>query len=125
RLEQSLAQGLDQARLADDVRVRDQLGDTVVGGTAEQADAGAVFEARPERTVSCEHERPFAEALEGAREAEDVLALAQRAHAEEGWGCVHMCRPMCTDGPEALEVDAARDDLGLPSGPRPLRLERP
>ena len=72
-------------------------------------------------------ERPPAAPLEGAREAKHVLSLRQRAQAEEPRALsvpseLRACFRLIARR-EALEVDAAVDDLGLPGGIRDGLLE--
>jgi hypothetical protein len=75
RLERGLAEGLDQARLADDARRGDLRRHLVGWERTGELDARAAFELCAERTVADERELPFAESLEGARETEHVLPL--------------------------------------------------
>ncbi len=111
-----------------------QRGDLVVGHPTDEADPGSPLERLSQRPVADERERSLAAALEGAREAEDVLALAQTSETEEG-------RPLPVPAQlrarcvlvvwrEAGQVDPAVDDLGLPvrarnrvleAGAKPLR----
>jgi hypothetical protein len=70
-----LAEGLDQARLADDVCCRDLRRDPVVWKRTRELDPRPAFELLAQRPVADERQRPFAEPLEGARETEHVLAL--------------------------------------------------
>ena len=86
RLEHRLAERLDEARLADDVAGGEQPGDLAVRDGAEQADARPALERAPQRAVADEGERALAEPREGVGEPDDVLALGQRADAEEGRG---------------------------------------
>ena len=83
RLEEGLPERLDQRRLAHDVRLGKELRDLVVADRSREDDAGAAFELRAERAVADERERSLIEALEGARQPEDVLARRQRADVEE------------------------------------------
>jgi hypothetical protein len=75
RLEHGLAEGLDQAGLADDVRCRDLGRDPVIRKRARELDPRPVFELSAQWPVADERQRPFAEPLEGARETKHVLAL--------------------------------------------------
>jgi hypothetical protein len=81
-------------------------------------DPRSPLKAHAERTVADEHERSPAESLEGTGEAEDVLPLAEGAEAEvEGLFDLEPERRSCLGSIarcEALEVDPAVDDLGLP-----------
>ena len=92
----------------------------VVRERARDADAVAAFEPRAQRPVAHEGQRALAETLEGAREADDVLALGQRPDAEEG----RSLAGRALERPEALEVDAAVDHLRLPSRLRDALLEQ-
>ena len=75
-------------------------------------DARPTFELRPERAVADERQRPLAEPAEGVREPDDVLPLDQRADADER----RARAGRALEQPEALQVDAAVDDLGLRRG---------
>jgi hypothetical protein len=77
RFEHSLPEGLDQAGLADDVRVGDLRRDTVIGKRTCELDPRPPFELLTERSVADERQRPFAELFEGVREAEHVLPFDQ------------------------------------------------
>jgi hypothetical protein len=75
RLEDGLAEGLDQAGLADDVRCGDLRRDPVIRKRARELDPRPALELPTQRPVADERQRPFAELLEGTRETEHVLAL--------------------------------------------------
>ena len=75
RLEHGLAERLDQAGLADDVRCRDLRRDPVVRKRARELDPRPAFQLSAQWPVADERQRPFPEPLEGARETEHVLAL--------------------------------------------------
>src|SRR5262249_25665466 len=107
-LQERLAEWLHEARLGEDTTLRQQARDLAVRHAPEQADPLAPLQPRPEGTVTCKGERPFAETREGVGEADDVLPLVERADAEEAG------RPGWWVGDrEALAVDAARHDLHL------------
>src|SRR5207253_9184706 len=110
RLQHRLAERLDEARLRDDPRGRDQPGDLVVPDPAEQPDSGAAFELGTKRAVAGEREHSLTEAGERVCQADDVLALGEGADTEER-GCAVRRRPER----EAVEVDARIDDVGLPA----------
>ena len=78
----------------------------------------ASLQLRAERAVADEGQLSLPEALERAREADDVLALAQRADAEERGRALGRRQDR-----EALEVDAGVDDLRLAARVGHLRLE--
>src|SRR5438105_9340299 len=118
RLEDRLAEGLDEARLAQDARARDPRGNLAVRDRRNDLDAGPALEARPQRAFSDERQRPGVETAEGIRETDDVLTLRQRAEAKEGRLAVGRGRNL-----EAPEVDARVDHLGLAARLRHLRLE--
>jgi hypothetical protein len=65
------------------VVLREQARDLVVRYAPEQADALPSFQQRAERPVAREGERSSLEAREGVGEADDVLSLVERSHAEE------------------------------------------
>jgi len=75
RLEHGLAEGLDQAGLADDVRCRDLRRDPVIRKGARELDPPPAFERPTQQPVADERQRPFAEPFECARKTEHVLAL--------------------------------------------------
>src|SRR5262249_42718690 len=118
RLEQRLAERLDEARLRRDPAFRGEGGGA--GGVDSPAHAGtlAALESRPERAVACEGERPFVEPRKGVGEPDDVLALVESTDAEEAGRTGRRFAQR-----EALAVDAARDDLNLPARLEQLRLE--
>src|SRR6266540_6258264 len=118
RLERGLAEGLDQAWLADDVRGGDESGDQVIRKRTGELDPCSSLELRSERTPADEGQCALAEAFERARKADDVLSLDQRADAEEAQ--VPVGRGL---DPEPLEVDAAVDDLRLAARFGHLRLQ--
>ena len=84
----------------------------------------------PTRAVAHERQRPLAPSFEGAREPEDVLALGEPAQTQErcplGWPADLLSGFVGVAWKEALEVDAAVDDLGLAGtlGNRVLQLRR-
>jgi Bacterial capsule synthesis protein PGA_cap len=118
RLEQRLAERLDEARLREDMAGGEQARDLIVGDPAEELDVRAPFEGGALRPVADERQRPLRQAGEGVGEADDVLSLGERADAEEARRAVGRG----LNG-EALAIDAARDDRGLPGGFGQLRLE--
>src|ERR1043166_2950530 len=75
RLENRLAERLDEARLADDPRAGDPVGDLVVRRAGDDVDALASLELRPQRAVTDEGQLPGAEPLARFGPAGDVLAL--------------------------------------------------
>ena len=87
---------------------------------ADDADAVPSLERGAERSVADEGQRALAAVLEGAREAEDVLALREAAEAEERRAVAAPAEVaaglLAVPRREALEVDAAVDDLGLSAG---------
>src|SRR5207344_3566034 len=83
-LERSLAEGLDEARLAEDVRGLEVAGDGVVGHVAGDRDARPPLQGWAQRPVADERQRSLVEAPEGIREPDDVLPLDQRADTEKG-----------------------------------------
>src|SRR5688500_11490927 len=119
RFERRLAERLDEGRLAEDVRCGDVSRDAVVRDGADELDAGPAFQLPAKRSDADERQGPLAEALERAREADDVLSLGERADAgEPRAGAVP-----AGERPEALQVDAAVHHLGLSPRPRHGRLE--
>src|SRR5215207_9647311 len=84
RLEQCLAEGLDEARLADDVARRDPARDLLVWDAPYHADAVAALERVAQRPVAHEREPALAETLKRPREPHDVLALVEGADVEKG-----------------------------------------
>ena len=96
----------------------EQAGDLVVRDPSEQPDFGTAFELRAQRPVAGIRERAFAEERERVGEADDVLPRIERTDAEVARRAVGRRR----DG-EAVEIDAARDDFGLPARLGQLRLE--
>ena len=114
-LEDRLAEGLDEARRAEHACSRDPGRDLVVRDGARDRDPLPALELRAERAVADERQRPLAEPLERAREADDVLALGQRADADEALAGRR-------DG-KALEVDAHVHDLDLADRGGDLALE--
>ena len=118
RFEQRLAEGLDEARLADHVCRSDLLRNAVVGHAADELHAFAPPELRTQRAVADEGQRPLSEAREGVGEAEDVLAPDQRRDAEEARLACRRRRHR-----EAFEVDAGVDHLRLAARLGNLRLE--
>src|ERR671937_1202984 len=118
RLEQCLAERLDEARLADDPRARDPAGDLVVRRARDDLDAGPALQARAQRAVADERQLAGPETAERLGEADDVLALGQRAEAEERLLAVGLRLDA-----KALEVDPRVDHLGLAAGLGNLRLE--
>src|SRR5205823_8573103 len=109
---------LDQARLAEHVTVRDHVRHVAVRDATEESNPLAPLELAAHRTLARERERALAQRCERVREPDDVLPFRQRAGAEEARRTVGRRRDR-----EALEVDAARDDLGLAARIRNLRLE--
>ncbi len=93
----------------------------------DEADAVPSFECGPERSVADEGQGALAAVLEGAREAEDVLALGEAAEAEERRAVAAPAEVaaglLAVSRREALEVDAAVDDLGLAARVRHGQLE--
>ncbi len=85
---------------------------------ADEAHAVAALERAAQRAVAGVGQRPLAERGERVGEPDDVLALLERADAEEPRRAVRRRR----DG-ELLPVDAARDDLRLAARLRQPRLE--
>ena len=83
-----------------------------------ELDAGTAFEPRAQGPIAEEGQRARAEALESLGEANDVLALAQRAEAEE----VRSAFRRGLD-PEAFEVEAGVDHLRLAARLGHLELE--
>jgi len=77
RLERGLAEGLDQAGLADDVRRGDLRGNAVVRKATSEHDARPALELCAKRTVADERQGPLAKSFEGAGEAEHILPLDQ------------------------------------------------
>jgi hypothetical protein len=75
RLEHGLSEGLDQARLADDVCCRDLRRDAVVWKRTREFDPRPALELSAQRPVADERQRPFTESLKSARETEHVLSL--------------------------------------------------
>ena len=118
RLEQRLAERLDQRRLADDVRTSEPVWDLAVGDAPRDAHSGAPFEARAKGPVPDEGERAVAERFEGVGEPEHVLPLGERPDAE-----VRSLAVRRRQQREPLEVDARVDDLRLSPRLRHLRLE--
>src|SRR5207302_6919861 len=110
RFEQRLAERLDQRGLADHVRLGKELGNLVVGDKSFEDDPRAALEVRAKRAVADERERPLAEPLEGAGQAEDVLARRERADVEEARLAVRGGKLG-----EALEVDAGVEGVRLPA----------
>ena len=83
RLQQRLAERLDEARLREHVTLGEQARDLVVRDASEQADPLPSLEPGPERPVARERERPLPEPREGIGEADDVLPFVERADAED------------------------------------------
>ena len=83
RLERREAERLGEARLADDIGGCDPAGDPVVIDRADEPDPGPALERAAQRAVADERERSLSSPLERAGEPQHVLALAQRADAEE------------------------------------------
>ena len=101
-LEQRLPERLDQARLAERRgSSASRRGTSSCGTRPTSADAVAALELRAQRPVADEGQRALAELRERVGEADDVLALLERADAEEARRAVGRRR----DG-EPLEVDA-------------------
>ena len=121
RLEQRLAERFDEARLADNVALGDQIRDPIVVDAAEQSHPCPALEPAAERPVARERERARAEPAERAREPDDVLALDQAADAKEGGALARgiAFRPEL----EALEIDATVDHLDLPARVGDLRFQ--
>ena len=92
------------------------------GDEARDRDAGTALELRAERAVADEGQRSLAEPRERVRQPDDVLALDQRADADEGRAWPVGCG---AERAEALEVDAAVHDLGLAARLRRALLELP
>src|SRR5207237_8142725 len=84
----------------------------------DELEPGPAREALPQRAVAYEVQRALVEALERFFESHDVLALAQRAEAEERRVAVR--RGLNGKAPE---VDAGIDHLGLATRLRDLGLE--
>src|SRR5262249_46207527 len=103
---------------ADDVTRRDEPWDLVVRNAAEERDAWPLLERVAQRAVARKRERALAEPRERVGETNDVLALLERADAEKA-----RCAVGHRLDREALEVDAARHDLGLADRTRDFRLE--
>ena len=91
----------------------------------DEADAGPSRERSAERPAADEGERALATPLERAREPQDVLALGEAAEAEEVRSLAAPAELVASrlgvPRREALEVDAAVDDLGLAVGLGHLR----
>ena len=87
---------------------------------ADEADPGAARERFPERAVADECERALAAPLERASETKDVLSLGEPAETEEARPFAGpaelVSRGLGVPRREALEVDAAVDDLRLARG---------
>ena len=99
-----------------------------MGDSADDPDPRAALERRPERSVAHERELALVTALEDAREPQHVLALAQRAGAEERGAlrppAESRTRGLGVRGVEALHVDPAVDHGRLVGG-RGHRLHEP
>src|SRR5581483_1265965 len=122
RLEDRLAERLDEARRADDVRSGQPSRHRVVRHATDDRDAVSSFEPPPQGAVADEREAAASERGKCVGEAEDVLPFGQAADADEARaGAV----PVAWLHAEALEVDARVDDLDLAAGGRQLRLELP
>ena len=111
RLEDRLAERLDQRRRADDVGGGEPAGHLVVRDAADDAHAAPPSSARAQRAVADEREGAAAEPRERVGEPHDVLALGQRPDVDERGRLER--RAAGATGAEALEVDARVDDLGL------------
>ena len=120
RLEQRLAERLEQARLADDVGRGDPARDLVVRDAADDADAFASLEARAQRPVADEGELPSpSRANASARRTTFFRSVREPTQRNAGDSRCAASRRSA----EALEVDARVDDLGLAARLRELRLE--
>ena len=86
RLEQRLAERLDQARLREHPALGEQARHLVVRDATEQTNTLPSLEPGAERPVAGEGERSLLEARKGIGEPDDVLALLERADAEEAGG---------------------------------------
>ena len=115
RFENREAEGLDEARLAHDIRGCDPRTDLVMWHPPDHANALAAFELRPHRPVAHVSELPGFEPREGRGEAQNVLALIQRPD-------VHVERPSALPRQlasrlsrvgqvESRQIDAAVDHL--------------
>ena len=82
-LEQRLTERLDQARLAQNVRVREQARNLTVRYAPEQPHRVASLEPRAQWAVARKRERSLPELRECICKSHDVLALVQRADAEK------------------------------------------
>ena len=116
-LERRLAEGLDQRRLAEHVGGRDPGPDLGLGDAAGHQDAVPALERGAQRPVADEGEPAAAEARERVGERDHVLALDQRADADER-GSVAIPAELEASGlrgprAEVLEIDAAVRDLDL------------
>ncbi len=83
RLERGLAEGLDQRRLAEHVAGGDPGRNVLLRHAADEPHAVAALELRPQGAVADEREPAGAVTLERIGEPEHVLALDQRADAQE------------------------------------------
>src|SRR5439155_23051592 len=106
------------ARLAQHVRLGEEPRNVVVWHAPEETHTVAPFELRAQRTVAYEGERAFSEPCERVRKPHDILALLERADAEEARRAIRRRFHR-----EPLEIDAARHDFRLPSCSRQLGLE--
>src|SRR5262249_18630658 len=84
RLERGLAEGLDQRGLAEYVAGGDPAGHLGLGDASDQPHPRSSLEPWPQRAVADEGEPAATEGRERIGERHDVLALDQRAPAEEG-----------------------------------------
>ena len=81
--EERLAERLDQADAADDVRAGDPGGNLVVADGSRHLDPGPTLQLGAKRAVADERQGPRAEPLECVGEAKRVLALCQRSDCDE------------------------------------------
>ena len=100
------------------MRFGEEARNVAVRHAPEETHAVTSFKLRAQRTVAREGECALAEPRKCICEAHDVLALFERADAEEARRSVRRGLDR-----ELLEIDAARHDLRLPSRIRQLRLE--
>ena len=83
RLEQGLAERLDERRLAEDGRLGEVARHLLVRDAARDLDVRPALELRAERAVADEDEAPTVERAERVGEPDDVLALDQAPDADE------------------------------------------
>ena len=121
-LEHGLAEGLDEARLADDPRRRHVLAYLVIRHRADEPDTTPALERRPQWPIADDRERCIGvlEPAESLCEPHDVLAFDQRADEEVGRRATRRGRNR-----ERVQIDAAIHDLGLAAGLRHGPLELP